>query len=291
MKPVAFDYYAPAALDEALTLLARLGENAKLLAGGQSLMPLLNIRLARPQAIVDLNRVSELFGARREGDTLCLGAMTRHQTLERDPVILSTVPLLAEAARHIAHLQIRTRGTIGGSLANASPGAELPAVVTALEGELIVRATGGAQRVMHPEQFFVGPMQTALAVSEILVEVRIPIPANDTGWALAEFARRHGDFALAGAVALVRFAPDGKIAIARLVLFGVSGVPLRARHAEALLVGTAGTGTDLDRVEASIGASIEPLGDLYLSADSRREVAGVIARRALEQAIARARTT
>jgi len=257
MKPAPFDYHAPAALDEALGLLHEL-EDAKLLAGGQSLVPLLNMRLARPRAIIDLNRVPGLAGIRREGSELVLGAMVRHHALERDPLVRSHVPLLAEAASHIAHLAIRTRGTLGGSLANAAPAAELPAVVLALGAKLIIRNLERT-RVIRPEEFFTGALQTALAADEMLTEVRVPIPPPGTGWAFVEFARRRGDFALAGAAALAR----------RVVLCGVADVPLRLDDISDL-------------------AKLPMRGDLHLSAESRREVATEVARRALARATERA---
>ncbi len=288
MKPPAFDYYAPGALDEALGLLDRLGANAKLLAGGQSLVPLLNMRLARPQAIVDLNRVPGLADIRRDGDELVLGAMVRHLQLERDPVVRAHVPLLSEVAGHIAHVQIRTRGTLGGSLANAAPAAELPAAMTALEAKLVVRSAPGGARTLPPAEFFAGPLQTALAANEVLVEVRVPIPAPGTGWAFAEFARRRGDFALAGAAALARLDAQGRVSDARLALCGVDDVPLRLRDVERSLVGAEAGASTLARVASTVRAAVPGRAELQLSAESRREVAGEIAQRALARAIERA---
>jgi carbon-monoxide dehydrogenase medium subunit len=288
MKPAAFDYYAPDALDEALALLDRLGGNAKLLAGGQSLVPLLNMRLARPQAIVDLNRVPGLAEVRRDGGDLVLGAMVRHLQLERDPLVRAQVPLLSEVAGHIAHVQIRTRGTLGGSLANAAPAAELPAALTALEAKLVVRSARAGARTLPLAEFFTGPLQTALDANEVLVEVRVPIPAPGTGWAFAEFARRRGDFALAGAAALVRLDGRGRVASARLALCGVGDVPLRLDEVARSLVGSNGEAPTLARVAVAVRAAVPGRGDLQLSAESRREIAGEIAQRALAQAIARA---
>ncbi len=288
MKPPAFDYYAPDSLDEALALLDRLGANGKLLAGGQSLVPLLNMRLARPQAIVDLNRVPGLADIRRDGDELVLGAMVRHLQLERDPVVRAHVPLLSEVADHIAHIQIRTRGTLGGSLANAAPAAELPAAMTALEAKLVVRSARGGARTLPPAEFFAGPLQTALAANEVLVEVRVPIPAPGTGWAFAEFARRRGDFALAGAAALARLDARGRVASARLALCGVGDVPLRLHDVERSLVGAETGASALARVASAVRAAVPGRADLQLSAESRREVAGEIAQRALARAIERA---
>ncbi len=288
MKPAAFDYYAPGSLDEALALLGRLGAAAKLLAGGQSLVPLLNMRLARPQAIVDLNRVPGLAGIRRDGGELVLGAMVRHLQLERDPLVREHVPLLAEAAGHIAHVQIRTRGTLGGSLANAAPAAELPAVAATLEAKLVVSSASGGTRTLGPAEFFAGPLQTTLAANEVVVEVRVPIPDRGTGWAFVEFARRRGDFALAGAAALARLDPRGRVASARLALCGVGDVPLRLHDVERLLVGAEASASTLERIESAVRASVPGRDDQQLSAESRREVAGEIGRRALARAIERA---
>lgn len=288
MKPAPFDYYAPSALDEALALLERLGTGAKVLAGGQSLVPLLNMRLARPRALVDLNRVPGLAEIRREGDQLRVGAMVRHLQLERDPLVRAAVPLLAEAAGHVAHLQIRTRGTLGGSLANAAPAAELPAAVTALEAKLVVRSAPGGTRRLAPSEFFAGPLQTALAANEVLIEVQIPIPERGTGWAFVEFARRRGDFALAGVAALARLDGRGRIASARLALCGVGDVPLRLHDVERSLVGAEAAASTLARVESAVRAAVPGRDDQQLSAESRREVAGEIACRALARAIERA---
>lgn len=288
MKPAPFDYHAPATLEEALRLLEALGEGASLLAGGQTLVPLLNMRLARPAAIVDLNRIPDLAGIRRDGAELAIGAMTRHMTLEHDPLAREHVPLLAEAARHIAHLQVRTRGTIGGSLANAAAAAEWPAAVAALDGRLVVRSRSGGTRTLAPEEFFTGAMMTTLAADEVLVEIRIPIPPAGAGWAFVEFARRHGDFALAGAAAVVQRDGTGRIGRARLALCGMSQPGVRLRAAEAALVGSAASDADLDRVEDIVRDGVDAQGDVQLSAESRREVAATVARRCLARAIGRA---
>lgn len=288
MKPAPFEYYAPATLDEALGLLERFGDDASILAGGQTLVPLLNMRLACPEVLVDLNRVAELSGVELDGAELRVGAMTRHMTLEHDPLVREKVPLMAEAAGHIAHLQIRTRGTIGGSLATAASAAEWPAVVAALEARLFVRGASGGPRTLAPEDFFAGPMMTTLAADEILVEIRVPVPDPGTGWAFVEFTRRHGDFALAGAAALVGLDARGKVASARLALCGMAEPGLRLRDVEAALVGTTAGEADLDGIEAQVRDGVDAPGDVQLSSDSRRQVAGAIARRCLEKAVARA---
>jgi len=288
MKPAPFDYYAPSTLDEALGLLEKFGDNATVLAGGQTLVPLLNMRLARPEVLVDLNRIAGLAGVGLDGSALCIGAMTRHMTLEQDPLVREKVPLMAEAAGHIAHLQIRTRGTIGGSLAVAASAAEWPAVVAALEARLVVRGASGKTRTLAPEDFFAGPMMTTLRADEILVEIRVPVPEPGTGWAFVEFSRRHGDFALAGAAALISLDGGGKVERARLALCGMAEPGVRLREVEAALVGTTAGGADIEGIESQVRASVDAPGDVQLSAESRRQVAGAIARRCLEKAMARA---
>lgn len=288
MKPPPFDYHAPNALDEALELLDRFGDGASLLAGGQTLVPLLNMRLARPGVVIDLNRIEALAGIRLEESELRIGAMTRHMAFEHDTLVREHLPLLAEGARHIAHLQIRTRGTIGGSLANAAAAAEWPTVIAALEGRLVVRSVSGGTRTLVPEEFFAGPMMTTLAANEMLVEIRVPVPQPGTGWAFVEFARRHGDFALAGAAALVRFDDGGRVERARLALCGMAEPGLRLRDVEATLIGTPASGADLDRLEARVRETVDAPGDIQLSRESRRQVAATIARRCLAKAIERA---
>ncbi len=288
MKPAPFDYYAPATLDEALGLLAKFREGASVLAGGQTLVPLLNMRLARPEVVVDLNRIADLTGVRPDGAEIRIGAMTRHMTLELDPLVREKLPLMAEAARHIAHMQIRTRGTIGGSLATAAPAAEWPAVVAALEARLVVHGAKGKTRTLSPEDFFAGPMMTTLGADEILVEIRVPVPEPGTGWAFVEFTRRHGDFALAGAAALASLDGGGKVATARLALCGMAQPGQRLREVEAALVGTEASAADLDRIESQVRYDVDAPSDVQLSSESRRQVAGAIARRCLETALARA---
>lgn len=288
MKPAPFDYHAPDSLDEALALLGRLGDGARLLAGGQSLVPLLNMRLARPEALIDLNGIAALSTLEIADGELRIGAMVRHMTLERDPDVRRHVPLVAEAARHIAHLQIRTRGTIGGSLANAASAAEWPAAIAALDGRLVVRGAAG-ERVLDTDSFFAGPMTTTLGDDELLTEIRVPVPAPGTGHAFVEFARRHGDFALAGAAVLVVLADDGTIGSLRLAVCGMADPGTRLRTVEAAMAGRRWDAATAGDLAAAVREAVDAPADVQLSAQSRREVAGVIARRALDRAVARAR--
>ena len=207
MKPPKFDYHAPASVDEALALLARYGGDAKILAGGQSLVPLLNFRLSRPAALIDLNRIPALAYIRAENGEVRFGAMTRQRTIEFSPVVAERVPLLTEATRWVGHLPIRSRGTIGGSIAHADPSAEYPAVLAALEGSVVARGPKGG-RVVAAGELFQSYLTTSLAAEEILVEVRIPAMPVGAGSAFEELARRHGDFALVGIAAVI--ARDGE---------------------------------------------------------------------------------
>ena len=230
MKPPRFEYAAPEKLDEAVALLSQHGDRAKILAGGQSLVPLLNFRLARPEMLVDVNRVTELAYVRPVQSSVAIGALTRQHTLERAEVIRTKLPIVAEACRLIGHLPIRHRGTVGGSLAHADPASELPAVMVALEAEMTVTRRGG-RRTIPAEQFFTGMLTTALAPDELLTEVRVPGLPPRTGGAFIEIARRAGDFALVGIAALVTLDDAGRVSRARLALCGAGPTPIRAREA------------------------------------------------------------
>jgi len=288
MKPPAFDYAAPATVGEAVSLLERHEGEAKILAGGQSLMPLLNMRLARPGLLVDLGRVPGLDYIREVDGGLAIGAMTTQRTVERSPLVAARIPLLHAAMRFIAHPQIRNRGTIGGSLAHADPAAECPAIALAMDAELRVVGPGG-ERTIPAADFFVTYLTTALASTELLTEVRFPGLADGSGWSFLEIARRHGDFALAGAVATLTLDRGGRCSGARLVLFGVGSTPLRARAAEDALRGEKPSETLIERAAEKIGAAVdEPLSDVHASAEFRRHLAAVLARRSLAEAAGRA---
>ncbi len=288
MKPPRFEYLAPASVDEALEMLAAWGERAKPLAGGQSLVPLLNFRLVRPDALVDLNGLGELAGLREEDGWLAIGAMTRQRAVERSPVVRARCPLLADAMPLIGHFQIRNRGTVGGSLAHADPAAELPAVVTALGGELVVRSRRG-RRTLPAAQFFQGYLTTALAPDELLVGVRLPAAPPGTGAAFLEVSRRHGDFALVGVAAQVTLDGDGVCTRAAVALTGVGPVPVAAEDAARLLVGQRPGPALFEEAGRAASAGLAPDGDLHASAEYRAHVAGVLTRRALARAAERAR--
>ncbi|OGT94928.1 MAG: molybdopterin dehydrogenase [Gemmatimonadetes bacterium GWC2_71_9] len=288
MKPAPFAYHAPHTLDEALALLAAHGD-AKPLAGGQSLIPAMNFRLARPAALVDLGGVAELRYVRAEGGVLALGAMTRQAELERSDAVARLAPLVAEAMPHVAHPQIRNRGTVGGSLAHADPAAELPAVMVASEARLLLRGRAG-ERWIPAEQFFVGLFATALAPGELLVAIELPAPPPRTGWAFEEVARRHGDYALVGVAASVTLDAAGRCARARIVLLSVGDGPTLAVHAAQALQGREPTDAAVRAAgDAAAHEDIDPPSDIHASAAYRRQLAGVLTRRALTRAAARSR--
>jgi carbon-monoxide dehydrogenase medium subunit len=287
MKPPAFDYSAPTTLDEALALLREHGDEARPLAGGQSLVPLLSLRLARPSHLIDLAGVDELSSIRADDGHLTLGAMVRELAAERSEEVHRTAPLLADALPLIGHPAIRSRGTVGGSLAHADPSAELPAVAVALGAELVARSEARGSRTIPAGDFFVGFFQTALEADEILTEIRIPAPAPGTGSAIAEVARRHGDFAMVGAAAVVRV-EAGRVIDARLVLTGVSATPWRATAAEEMLVGAGANAEAIGEAAGQAAADLSPPTDVHGSSSYRRHIAGVLARRTLTMAAQRA---
>jgi len=286
MKPPRFDYHAPATVDEALHLLARYGGEAKVLAGGQSLVPMLNFRLARPAALVDLNRIGALGYIREVDGQVRFGAMTRQRAIELSPVVRERLPLLSEATRWVGHLPIRTRGTIGGSIAHADPAAEYPAVLTALEGEVVARGPRG-ERVIKPADLFQTYLTTSLAPDEILTEVRLPAMPAGSGYAFEEFARRHGDFALMGIAALM-VADGRRCTRARLATAGAGPVPVRLRAAEEILESQGPTDAALEAAAERASELVEPDSDIHASADYRRHLARVLTVRALPRAQARA---
>jgi CO/xanthine dehydrogenase FAD-binding subunit len=289
MKPAPFDYVAPDSLAGALAALAEGGADAKLLAGGQSLVPMLNFRLARPSLLVDLNRLRDLdFVRSGEDGGLRLGAMVRQRRLERDREVAALAPLLSEAVPSIAHPQIRNRGTLGGSLAHADPAAELPAVAVALRARLRLARQGG-DRWVEAESFFTGLFTTALEPDEILVEVALPPPPPRTGWCFVEIARRLGDYAQAGLAAMVSLDDDGRCREARLVFLSAGTAPLEARRAAALLRGETPAGAVVAAAAAAAQQEVAPRADVHASAEFKRHLVGVLTARALGQAAARAR--
>src|SRR5260370_23859407 len=237
MKPPRFHYCAPYMLDEALALLDRNSEDTKVLAGGQSFVPLLNMRLAAPTYIVDINHIAELHYIEHEDGYLAIGATVRQRQVERSLLVQEKHPLLIEVIKHIGHMQIRNRGTVVGSVAHADPAAELPALLTFLNGEVLVQSIHG-ERVIKAEEVFTGYLSTALEPGEMLTEVRFPLIAPKAGWAFLEFARRSGDYALVGAAAVVIPTADDHCMSAHIAYLGIAGAPIRGFTVEDSIVGT-----------------------------------------------------
>lgn len=286
MKPRAFEYAAPRSLDEVTALLTEHEDlEPRVIAGGQSLVPLMNFRLAQPGYLVDLQHVEGLSDIRFDGDTLCLGAMVRQSAAEDSADVARTAPLLAEALRCVAHRPIRNSGTIGGSVAHADPSAELPAVVVAADAELTLVGPTGVRRVPGAE-FFVGPFETALQPGEVLSEVRFaPWPGAH---AFVEFARTHGSFAIAGVACLLDVDDGGRVRRAGIALSGVGPTPVRATATEQALVGTVPDDRSIrSAVEATV-AVLSPAGDVHGSTETRIDIARACLRRGIELALARA---
>jgi aerobic carbon-monoxide dehydrogenase medium subunit len=283
VKPAKFEYHAPASVDEALAILQRYNGEARVLAGGQSLVPMMNFRLATPAAIIDLNRIAGLAFVSEEGAVIRIGAMTRQRRLEADPVVAAKLPLLREALRWVGHLPTRSRGTIGGSIAHADPAAELPMVLQALEGEIVARGPRGERRIPAQDVFHAA-LTTSLAPLEILTEVRLPAMPPEAAFAVEEFARRKGDFAIA-AIAAVLTRVNGHCTRARLATAGVGPVSIRLRDAETVLE-QKGLGEDAIAEAADKAAGqVDPVSDLNGSVEYRRHLTGVLTRRAVLKAI------
>lgn len=292
MKPPPFEYHNPSTLEAALTHLAEHGYDAKALAGGQSLIPMLNFRLAQPEVLVDLNKITDLaYINPAEDGGLRLGAMTRHHQVEHASLVAERAPLVAEAMPKIATTQIRSRGTFGGSIAHADPSAELVAISVALQATFQLRSQSGSRQV-EAEDFFLGMFTTQLEPEELLVEITLPARPARTGYALKEIARRPHDFALAGVAALVTLDDHDIINAARIVLFSVGDGPVIAQNAAGLLIGQSPS-SDLIRAagETAGGDDVDPSSDIHASAAYRRQLIKVLTRQALETSVERARTS
>lgn len=286
MKPATFDYLAPRSIDEALAQLAEHGAEARPLAGGQSLVRLMNTRLATPSVIVDLNRLPDLDHVRSDNGSVHIGALARQRAVETSDVVRGRVPLLADAGAHVAHVPVRERGTVVGSVAFADPSAELPTALLALDGQVVARSVRG-ERVLDADAFFTGPFANALDPDELAVELRIPAQAG--GSAFVELSRRHGDLPVCGVATVVRLDGDGTVASARIALCGVGERPVRARAAEDSLTGQQPTDELVREVAAVTARNTDPPSDCHGSAEYRRHLAGVLTRRALTTSISRAR--
>jgi carbon-monoxide dehydrogenase medium subunit len=281
VKPAPFLYHDPQSRADLHDLLGRL-ENTKLLAGGQSLMPMLNMRIVAPDHVIDLNKMPGMAGIALVDDHITIGAMTRQHDLHRSPEIAEHLPIMVEALGHVGHFQTRSRGTIGGSCCHLDPAAELPALCALYDAQFEVSGPSGARKIAARD-WFQDYLQSALAENEVLESIRLPLWPAGTTYGFSEYARRHGDFALAGAGALIAWRPDATIERAAIVLFGVAPQPLRLVDIERDLVRRT---LDADAIRATIEAAkrIEAMTDPYVSAEYRRRLAGIMAERALRAA-------
>ena len=288
MKPPVFDYFVPQSLDETLALLAEHGDGAKILAGGQSLIPMLNFRLLSPRCLIDINRIESLAGISQTADGLVIGALSRTRSLETSNEVARTCPLIRDVVPNIAHFQIRNRGTVGGSLSHADPAAELPATVVALNAKLVIRNNRG-ERIVSANDFFRGYLTTCLEPDELVTQIRLPAQPPSSGYAFMEVARRHGDFALVGVAATLSLDADNRCTAASIVMTGVHETPFRANGAIAALSGTV---IDAKRIEDAAHLATEglaPQSDIHASAEYRINAARVLTVRTLTKAAERAR--
>jgi carbon-monoxide dehydrogenase medium subunit len=290
VKPPPFEYHRPDSKAAALELLGTLGDDAKVLAGGQSLIALLNLRLARPAHLVDINRLNgalSQIGTPAAGG-LSFGALVRQRAAERSSAVRERCPLLAEALPHIGHHQIRNRGTICGNLAHADPASEMPAIAVALDGEMVAESQKRGQRTIKAEDFFRGFLTTALESDELLTEFRLPAWPNGAGWSFQEVSRRHGDYALVGVAAMVQLDANGTCTDARLAFTGAAPGPVRVREAETAVKGAPLSEDAINAAAERVAPAIDPQSDVHATAAYRRHVAAVLTRRALREAAQRA---
>jgi CO/xanthine dehydrogenase FAD-binding subunit len=286
MKPALFRYYDPASLEHALALLGEWGDDAKILAGGQTLGPMLGLRVLSPGAVIDINPLTDLDYRRDTEDGLAIGALTRQQALEDDANLARRQPLVAEAIPFIAHRAIRNRGTVGGSLAHADPAAEWGGLAMTLDARLVARSRA-SERVIAAADFFTGLLETVLAPDEMLTEVRLPRWPTGAGWSFIEFSRRHGDFAICGIACVIALAPDGNTTQARLTAFGVEPCPKRLARAEAVLRGERANEARIVQAAEMAATEVDAMGDRQASAEYRRHLVEVLVGRALTAALAR----
>ncbi len=283
MKPAKFEYQDPDSVEEALDLLKQYGGDAKILAGGQSLVPMMNFRLASPEVLIDINKLKDLDYVREVDGKLAIGALTRQTTLEFSETVRSKCGLLADAAELIGHPQTRNRGTVGGSIVHADPTAELTAIARALDAEMVIRSKEG-ERTDSAEEFFVSVMTSNLEPEEMLVEVRFPVLSSETGWAFEEFVLRHGDFAVVGVTTVVTLDSNEVCTDARLAAIGVDETAFRDPALEEILKGEKITDAALEEVAHLLSAKVDPFDDLHASAAQRKHLVGVLAKRALRKA-------
>jgi CO/xanthine dehydrogenase FAD-binding subunit len=287
MKPAAFEYFAPGGVNEAVTLLERYEDEAKILAGGQSLIPIMNFRLGRPSVLIDINGLRQLDYIKEEGSELVIGALTRERALEQSLIIRRKCPLLSAAVSHIGHVSIRNRGTIGGSLVHADPSAEIPTALCALEAEMKAVGPDG-ERHLTSEAFFLTYLTTSLEPTEILVEVRIPVPPEGSGWSFQELSRRRGDFAIVAVASVLYMDGDKRCREARISLGGVAPTPVRAEEAEGIFSGAEITEALIEEAGRLAVKATDAESDYHASADYRRDMTRVLVKRSLTEAWKRA---
>jgi carbon-monoxide dehydrogenase medium subunit len=285
MKPASFNYVRAESVGHAVHTLADAGGDGKILAGGQSLMPMMNFRLVKPSVLVDINRIPGLDRVEKRGERIALGALVRHRMTAEDPIIAEHVPVLHYAMKHVAHLTVRNRGTFCGSVCHADPAAEMPMMSLLLNGLVHIHSAQGERHVPASE-FFIGSLMTVLEPDELATEIEIDVLPRGTGWAFEEFARRHGDYALA-AVAVTMMRKEGLASDVRIAMMGVGDMPMRLSEVEAMLEGRVIDQPLVDNAVDMIRQQIEPNSDLNASSDYRRHLAGALARRALSDAWAR----
>lgn len=288
MKPATFTYLQPKTVEESLKYLAEFGDDAKVISGGQSLIPLLNMRLATPGYLIDLGGITDLKNIHADDETIFIGALTKQVDVERSPLIKEKCPLLHEAIRFIGNAQIRNRGTVGGSIAHADPSAELPCVLSALRGNIVI-ASDDDERIVTPDEFFLTYLLTSLEPNEIIKEIQFPVLSPTSGSAFVELSRTHGDFAIVCVAAVLDLDESGKITFARLAIGGASSVPLVMEDVETLLVGHSPDEELFRRAGEKVTELIEPDSDLHASAEYRRKVSSVLTIRALKMAAERAK--
>jgi 2-furoyl-CoA dehydrogenase FAD binding subunit len=283
MKPSSFDYFRPSSLEEAFQLLEQYGDEGKLLAGGQSLVPILNMRLSAPECLIDINGLKDMSYIRHEGEWLHIGALTRQRDVEKSSLIREKSPLLSEAVPFIGHMQTRNRGTVGGSVVHADPTAELPLSLLALNGRAVIQSAD-EKREVELSDFFITYLTTDIMPGELLTELKIPVGAVSKGYSFQEFSRKHGDFALVAAACVVDTDSEGRITTARLALGGVDAVPILSEEAIGVLIGEKLSDSLLEEAGELASANVDPEGDLHASREYRLHLAGVYAKRAIKTA-------
>ena len=288
MKPAPFAYRRPETIDEALALLAEHGDDTSVLAGGQSLVPVLSLRVARPSLVLDINRIAGLDTIERSNGALAVGALVRQRAALESPSVTEDAPLLAAALPYVGYPETRNRGTVVGSLTHNDPAAEIPAVAVALDADVVLRSVEG-ERAVPASEYLVAPYLTSRRPNELVVALRLQVASHPTGWGFAEVARRHHDFALAAAAAGIALAPDGTVSDARIALAGVGATAFRVHAAEALLVGSVPEPELLAEAAVRAVEESDPPGDVLASAAYRRHVARVLVGRVLTQALDRAK--